>query len=641
MLPFSLPNILKHSSEGLHKESCKRVLALKIILFLCLLCTSVCVISFCVQPTETSSYHANLLEDMENASSFQEFANALFRYEVTSDSVTTAYTIKNSKNWNLPTLEPRLTSFSYKDYLEESTQPSSNHSSSFVLNCLEQYTPKDLSEEEQLTYTLLMDSLQRNLALSEYPFYEALLGSSSGIPSNLPVTLGEYPLRTEKDVKTYLQLLTQIPTYFADIICYENKRLDLGYTTPSFVTATALNNTKTMVEGFENGDNSFIDTFNQRILQIDNLSSKEIAHYQKMNQEHVEKYVIPAYNQLIKHLESSLSSPDTTKDTFNLLSYMDENISYGTCTLPKGKEYYTLLAKQSTGSSKSVEQMIAMTEQSLSNALGTVLNTALTDQEAYLYYCEHPLETYYQSPEAILDNLSLMIREDYPTLSETPTYEIKFVPESLANSLSPAFYMIPAIDDYKNNTIYINQLYTNEENGNLFPTLAHEGFPGHLYQTVYFNESKPSDIRQILDYLGYVEGWATYVEIDSLSFLKYPLEGNSLCKLYQAETIINLALCARIDMGVNYEGWTLAETRAFFEEQGFGSYYAQDVYSYVVEAPTNYLSYFIGYLEILEIKDAYQRLQMENYSEKDFHKRLLDVGPADFETVKEYVLEKE
>ena len=627
-------------------------------------------------PTSTAHYHSKLLETMEKANHFEAFTDALFQYEVTSDSITTAYTIKNPDKWNIPTLEPRITSFSYNDYLRKSAANTPDKTLLFVENCLSHYDFRDLSEKEQLTYSLLKDYIQTNLALSEYPFYETLLGSSSGIPANLPITLGEYPLRNESDVKIYLELLTQVPVYFEDIISYEKKRFELGYNNTPFVTAGALNSTNAVLTGFQNGDNSFIDTFDERISQIESLSKKDIEKYKNLNQRYVEKYVIASYEMLADYLESCLysekkasqqkatadnkhrinssetniqtnkrnkmESGDTatvaTIDPSNLLAFMDENTSYGTCTLPNGKDYYSLLTKQATGSNRPVTELISMSEQALENALGTVLNTALTHQDAYFYYCEHPLESYYQSPEAMLQNLSLMIREDYPLLSSQPTYEVKTVSDSLAGSSSPAFYMIPAIDDYMNNTIYINPLHNNEENGSLFPTLAHEGFPGHLYQTVYFNESNPSDIRQLLNYPGYVEGWASYVELDSLTFLKYPMDEDSLCKLYQSDIIINLALCARIDMGVNYEGWTLADTRTFFENQGFNSYYAQDVYAYVVEAPTNYLSYFIGYLEIVNIKDAYQRQTLEQYSEKAFHKKLLDTGPADFETIRKYVL---
>lgn len=583
-----------------------------------------------ISPTDNESYHTRLLEQMEQASSFSEFTNALFCYETTSDSITTAYTLKNPAAYNIPALEPDLTSFSCRDYQKENQ--SSQNILGFLSDNLKRFSDSELTESEQITYSLLTNNINLSKAVSKYPFYEELLGSSSGVQANLPVTLGEYPLRNEEDVKTYLNLLKQVPAYFEDVISYEEQRNKKGLCTPDFLLLSSKEKMETMLDGFHNDDNSFIDTFNERISKVEGLSGRKQQHYKKQNENYVKKYVISAYENLYQYMEKRLESTSTD----NLVP--DSSTAYGLSSLPDGDKYYSLLVKSATGSSRPVTELISMTEQALSQALGDVLNIAITDQKAYFYYCENSLETYYQSPEVILEALSLMIREDYPVLNNTPTYQVKNVSESLASSLSPAFYMIPAIDDYQNNTIYINALYTNEENGNLFTTLAHEGFPGHLYQTVYFNDTHPDSVRQSLNYPGYVEGWATYVEMDAFTFLDYPLEGDSLCQLYQADTIINLALCSRIDMGVNYEGWTLADTCKFFEDNGFNSTYAADVYTYVVETPANYLSYFIGYLEILDLKKAYKNQEMENYSEKDFHKILLDIGPADFETIRKEML---
>lgn len=583
-----------------------------------------------ISSTDNESYHTRLLEQMEQASSFSEFTNALFCYETTSDSITTAYTLKNPAAYNIPALEPDLTSFSCRDYQKENQ--SSQNILGFLSDNLKRFSNSELTESEQITYSLLTNNINLSKAVSKYPFYEELLGSSSGVQANLPVTLGEYPLRNEEDVKTYLNLLKQVPAYFEDVISYEEQRNKKGLCTPDFLLLSSKEKMETMLDGFHNDDNSFIDTFNERISKVEGLSVRKQQHYKKQNENYVKKYVISAYESLYQYMEKRLES--TTTD--NLVP--DSSTAYGLSSLPDGDKYYSLLVKSATGSSRPVTELISMTEQALSQALGDVLNIAITDQKSYFYYCENSLETYYQSPEVILEALSLMIREDYPVLNNTPTYQVKNVSESLASSLSPAFYMIPAIDDYQNNTIYINALYTNEENGNLFTTLAHEGFPGHLYQTVYFNDTHPDSVRQSLNYPGYVEGWATYVEMDAFTFLDYPLEGDSLCRLYQADTIINLALCSRIDMGVNYEGWTLADTCKFFEDNGFNSTYAADVYTYVVETPANYLSYFIGYLEILDLKEAYKNQEMENYSEKDFHKKLLDIGPADFETIRKEML---
>ena len=129
------------------------------------------------------------------------------------------------------------------------------------------------------------------------------------------------------------------------------------------------------------------------------------------------------------------------------------------------------------------------------------------------------------------------------------------------------------------------------------------------------------------------------MELNSFSLINYTKYKESLPILYRLDAIINLALSSRIDIGVNYEGWTLEDTCKYFEELGFNSYYASDIYSYVVESPGNYLSYFIGYLEIEELKKEYKNLKMENYTDKDFHKALLDIGPADFETIRKYMFQ--
>lgn len=582
-----------------------------------------------VAPTTNTSYRLSQLEKMEETNSFQEFTNALFCYEVTSDSVTTSYTLNNPSQYQIPCLSPTLTSFSINNYGRETH--TKNNLYTILENALSKYNPETLTPSQQITYGLLSQTIQRNKALSKYPYYEELLGNSTGVQANLSVTLGEYPLDNEEDIKIYLNLLTQIPDYFQEIIEYEKIKNSKGLSTQEFVHAKTLSSLKTILEGFQNNDNSYIDTFNQRVSRISSLSKKDKNYYMEKNEKYVLKYVLPAYKSLYCYLNNTITNK---KDAASI----DKNTAYGLSVLPNGKNYYALLVKQATGSSKTPEALISLTEETLSDALGTVLNTALTDQDTYQYYCENECTSLYQSPEAILETLALLTRADYPALSKPPEYEVKNVSESLCSSLSPAFYMIPAIDNYEENTIYINPLYTNENKGNLFTTLAHEGFPGHLYQTIYFNRSNPDPIRQILNYPGYVEGWATYVELNSYNYLDYPKNREALCQLYKGDTIISLALSSRIDLGVHYEGWTLEDVEQFFEKNGFRSYYAEDLYTYVMEAPANYLSYFIGYLEILQIKEEYKNLTMENYSEKEFHRKVLNAGPCDFETLRSSVL---
>lgn len=606
-----------------------------------------------ITPTDNANYRASLLEKIEYAKTFSDYTAALFCYEVTSDSITTAYTLKNPSDYNIPELPATLSNFRCSQYDTDKAEKNEEKLLTLLSDQLAQYDKSSLSEQDQLTYTLLARNFDLNRQLAPYAYYEELLGATTGVQANLPVTLGEYPLRTEQDIRIYLSLLTQIPSYFDNVILYEKQRQKAGYATPDFMLNDTLDGLNTLIDGIKQDDNCFAETFEERICALQFLSDEKVAEYCQTNREYIRKYVIPAYEKLQQFVTETLQQASKNAGTGTSQSdsaglsesssrnsgYIPEpDTAYGLASLPDGANYYSLLVKSNTGSGRSPQELIAMTELALKSSLGNVLNIALTNQEAYFYYCDNPVKSYYETPEAIVEALSLLSRENYPVLTTAPTYTIKSVPDSLAAHLSPAFYMIPSIDDFTDNTIYINQLYTSTENGNLFTTLAHEGFPGHLYQTVYFNSKNPPAIRQILDYPGYVEGWATYVEMDSFHYIDYPLEGDSLCTLYQSDTIISLALSSRVDLGVNYEGWTLNDVNKFFEDNGFNSYYTADVYAYVVEAPATYLRYFIGYLEIEQLKNDYKNQEMENFSEKKFHKEFLDIGPADFETIREKML---
>lgn len=581
----------------------------------------------CTYPAVNTSYRTSMLQNLENAKDFSSFTNSLFCYEVTSDSVTLAYTLNEPETYEIPKLIPDLTSFSSQHKNTETTLYD------MLSEKLISFSGDTLTDEELITYELLEKTISLNSQLNQYPYYQELLGSTTGIQANLPVTMGEYPLSDKESVRTYLSLLKQIPDYFDDVIRYEEIKIEKNLSKYKIIYPKTLQTMESLLKGFENGDNSFIQTFNERILKISGFSDFEKKYYKKLNEKYVKKYVVSSYEHLYQYLKDSTKS--ITKE--NREGLPDKKTAYGLSSLSGGKEYYSLLVKQSTGSTKSPDELSTQIEGQLSQALGSILNTALENPSLYTYYVNQELPSYYHSPKNILSALSLLIRDQYPLLSKTPVYEVKNVSESLAASLSPAFFMIPAIDNDTNNTIYINPLYTNTQKNNLFTTLAHEGFPGHLYQTLYFNSSNPDPIRQLLNYPGYVEGWATYAEIDSYHYLDYPKGKEKLCELYQADTIVSLSLSSLIDIGVNYKSWTLEDVEKLFEKYGFQSYYAKELYTYVLEAPANYLSYFVGYLEICELKEAYKITANQPYKEINFHKEFLDLGPCDFETARKNI----
>ncbi|MDO4323943.1 MAG: DUF885 family protein, partial [Lachnospiraceae bacterium] len=233
------------------------------------------------------------------------------------------------------------------------------------------------------------------------------------------------------------------------------------------------------------------------------------------------------------------------------------------------------------------------------------------------------------SPTALLTELRQKITTDFPLLPEV-SCNVKYVHKSLQKYLSPAFYLTPAIDDYENNVIYINPAsdYNTLE---LFTTLAHEGYPGHLYQSVYFSAQEPDLLRNLLDVGGYTEGWATYVEMYSYSLWD---ENPTYAALCQRNRSFTLGLASLLDIGIHYHGYTLEEVTAFLEKLGFGKETAQSLFNSILQSPANYLQYYVGCLNFYQLRDDVKAVQKEQFSLREFHRLVLETGPAPFDILR-------
>ena len=200
--------------------------------------------------------------------------------------------------------------------------------------------------------------------------------------------------------------------------------------------------------------------------------------------------------------------------------------------------------------------------------------------------------------------------------------------------LSPAFYQTPPMDTGAPNVIYINH-GRQISNLELFTTLAHEGFPGHLYQTVYFGRQSPSHIRYLIDYSGYVEGWATYAE--NMSYTWTGLDDN-LARCLQLNQDITLALYGRIDLGIHYEGWTTDDVTEFLSDYGLDEdETVHSVYRAIVSDPASYLPYCIGYMEFKELRDDTDKTMGDDFKLKEFHQCILNIGPCSFDVLEKYI----
>lgn len=559
-------------------------------------CLLVILISFLSGNAFWSSLHAESSDRQ-----FRTFTRSLFQTEVSANTISLHYTLRSPSDYGIADIPATYGSLS-------SDSVAAKASVRNVLSSLQEFDPDTLSSENALTFKILDTYLKNASTGTDYLLYQEPLGPVSGIHTQLPVLLSEYSFYDTQDVETYLALLKETPSYFDSVIRFEQKKAASGLFMPDYQADSVLDTCQSFIDMGK--ENYLVSTFNERIASLDLLPENKKDSFQKENMKLVTEEIYPAYQNLITAIKSLKGKG------------MNEQ---GLSHFPYGKKYYEYLVRQTTGCNESISRLRLMTRAQILEDL-SAMQKVLFPADAALTQASVLEQT---SPDSMLDDLRSKITDTFPEIPDVD-FQVKYVPESMQDYLSPAFYMIPAIDNLTENVIYINNGQT-ASGLNLYTTLAHEGYPGHLYQTVYFSASEPDPIRSILDFGGYVEGWATYAEM--MSYYLAPLPKTEASLLQKNSSVI-LGLYALADMGIHYDGWSVTDTVRFFSDYGINDPNAvQSVYKLIIESPANYLKYYIGYLKFYELKKEMADALGNQFSQKEFHRAVLDVGPAPFEIV--------
>ena len=559
-------------------------------------CLLVILISFLSGNAFWSSLHAESSDRQ-----FRTFTRSLFQTEVSANTISLHYTLRSPSDYGIADIPATYGSLS-------SDPVAAKASVRNVLSSLQEFDPDTLSSENALTFKILDTYLKNASTGTDYLLYQEPLGPVSGIHTQLPVLLSEYSFYDTQDVETYLALLKETLSYFDSVIRFEQKKAASGLFMPDYQADSVLDTCQSFIDMGK--ENYLISTFNERIASLDLLPENKKDSFQKENMKLVTEEIYPAYQNLITAIKSLKGKG------------MNEQ---GLSHFPYGKKYYEYLVRQTTGCNESISRLRLMTRAQILEDL-SAMQKILFPADAALTQASVLEQT---SPDSMLDDLRSKITDTFPKIPDVD-FQVKYVPESMQDYLSPAFYMIPAIDNLTENVIYINNGQT-ASGLNLYTTLAHEGYPGHLYQTVYFSASEPDPIRSILDFGGYVEGWATYAEM--MSYYLAPLPKTEASLLQKNSSVI-LGLYALADMGIHYDGWSVTDTVRFFSDYGINDPNAvQSVYKLIIGSPANYLKYYIGYLKFYELKKEMADAMGNQFSQKEFHRAVLDVGPAPFEIV--------
>ena len=361
-----------------------------------------------------------------------------------------------------------------------------------------------LTKEQQDTYDIyeFQNNLAREMSDNKFDYYQQLFESISGIHYQIPTMLADWSLRNEQDVKDIISLVNDVLPYLQGAIDYtkEQAKRDLLMIDVDAVREYCDNVIKS-------GENSLILSDINKNIDTLNLEESVGNAYKEQLKTAFNSSFIPAY-QAVKDLMDEVS--------------LTGNNEEGLVKFKNGKEYYELLLQNAVGSDKSVMEIKELMEDSLDKHISKLQENVIKNASVREFLTsggEIPT-TKYTSYDEILDDISAQLFEDFPNVSSL-SYNIRDINEEIASSSGVAAYFnIPPLDGNG-----IKQLRVNPSTGEVsdldtFSTVAHEGYPGHMYQYAYMYENIQSPYQKALaNSSAYTEGYAVYAQFYAYKYL--------------------------------------------------------------------------------------------------------------------------
>ena len=551
---------------------------------------------------------------------FDRFLNSCFREYAAENTVTLHFKLSTPSAYGIKT----PVSPTYGDLSSDALKKNCSRSKE-LLQKLYTFPTSSLTKKQKLTWQIFQDYLNESIMNEKYILYSSPLGTN-GLQSEIPVTLSEYRLDNEKDIKDYLSLVNQVPELFTQILDFEQERRNAGLISPSFVISDTIDQIDQFLNASEE-NNPLIQSFEDRLTEVESLSKDQKASYIANNRLLVTDKVLPAYKSLKTSLQAYTNDSKNTSSKERLCEYKN------------GQDYYKFLLMSNVGTDFSPEDCITILEAQLKNTVKDISSLTAKNKDLYTEYLSATPAL--SAPKEIMNTLKNDSLIDFPEIKNI-SCQLKNVPDALSGTSACAFYLVPPIDSTKDNIIYINK--SRVDSNELFSTLAHEGYPGHLYQTNYFLTTNPSPLRTFLHCAGYDEGWGTYAQLYSYNFIEFKNVDEQTTKqlrqLYRDNDLLSLSLSSLCDLYVNYKNYDENALANYLQTYGIDKDSAQNLYRYVIENPTTYLSYSIGYYELDQLKQTMSDSLGKAFKISDFHEAVLNVGSCNFSILRQEI-EKE
>ena len=579
------------------------------------------------KPTETSTEEEPEYEYAEGENEdFQELLKEYREAVLIADSSSYNSLVRNGESIGIERPEATLGD---ADFSEEGIEKKKKKAKE-KYDELIKFENEPLNEDERFTYRCLKDEFERDMIFYDNIYLYDPFSPGNGQHEALGSVLTDYRFECKEDIDDYIELMRQSRTFFNKLLEFEKVKSEKGFFMSDATADRVIEQCDTFMKDKEN--HFVLEAFDQRMEEADFLTDEEKAEYKKVNKEVFEDSVMGAYQDLKDGIQSLKGTGKNDK---------------GLCYFDGGKEFYkNYIFPTRCGSSKTPEEEIEILDKRIDDTMMEIASLYYSNMEAFEKFEDARMdkkvfEAYHDmSAEELLDMYQTDYRDDFPIEGDNIPFTIDFMGEKRGkiSETTGAYYKLCPVDDPDYNHICVNDYSTDDDE--LVSNLSHEGFPGHMLQTSYFRKTNPNPARSVSFNLGYIEGWAVYAStylLENLDF-KGEVENAKLYgkgyRLYQDYIFL---IEGRIDIGVNYEGWSEEEVMNYMTEEGLTPNDDTDVVSAYAADPGVMLSYSVGYVELLEQKEKAEEELGSKFDLKEFHKAFLDVGPCQYKFLSEKI----
>ncbi|WP_266184231.1 DUF885 domain-containing protein [Dyella humicola] len=481
-----------------------------------------------------------------------------------------------------------------------------------VLTSLDGVDPKQLSAEEQVNYAIYRAQIQNLLAAQQFKQWQMPFNSDSAFWSDLNYVLEGDNLRTEKDYRRYLDRLGQVPSYFQQQIANMRDGLARGFTVPRAVLDGRDVSIASVAELKDPTQSSFYKPFEKMPTSI---APADAAKMQEEARQAIASKVIPAYGNLL---------------TFFRNEYMPKaRTTLAAEAMPDGKAWYHQQIVEYTTLDLSPDQIhqIGLDQVAKIHAemVKTMQETGFKGSFAdFLHFLRTDPQFYAKTPDELLMRTAWVAKQVDAQLGKEfgrlPRQRFAIVPVS--PDIAPYYTSgRGGANSYLVNTYDLpsRPLY------NMPALTLHESAPGHSLQLALAAEQKGQPAFRREGYISaYGEGWGLYSEYlgNEMGIYKTPYDrfGYLTYQMWRAARLV-------VDTGIHHLGWTRQQSIDFMTQNTALSdrEIANEVDRYI-SWPGQALSYELGYLKILELRQKAEQALGSKFDIRHFHDTVLQIG---------------